>query len=148
MTLPEFNRRVQSLNMPLALQEAFKSTAFEAIKLNQNQLRLKSQKSDGSFLKDYASGAYAEYKNFLNSSPGLGRPDFYDTGEFQEGFYVRVQPNSLIFGSVDPKTGKLEGRDGIEIFGLTKDNKKLYASDFIRPELQIYITKTIGTPFK
>lgn len=148
MTLAELDRRLQKLNMPLATQEALKSTAFEAIKLNQDQLRLKGQKSDGSFLKDYQSEEYAKYKNFLNASPGFGRPDFYDTGEFQEGFFVQVKPNSLIFGSVDSKSAKLEMRDGKEIFGLTKDNKRIYAVQFIRPELQLYITKTTGLQFK
>ncbi len=148
MTLPELARRMNALNMQYAQQEALKSTAFEAIKLNQNQLRLKGQKSDGSFLRAYQSGEYAEYKNFLNASPGLGRPDFYDTGEFQEGFYVQVKTNSLIFGSVDGKSTKLEARDGKEIFGLTVDNKKLYYVQFVRPELQAYITRITGLRFK
>lgn len=148
MTLAELDRRLKKLNMPLATQEALKSTAFEAIKLNQDQLRLKGQKSDGSFLKDYQSEEYAKYKNFLNGSPGFGRPDFYDTGEFQEGFFVQVKPNSLIFGSVDSKSAKLEMRDGKEIFGLTKDNKRIYAVQYVRTELQLYITKTTGLVFK
>jgi|GEM_PF-1068376 len=148
MTIPEMLRRVKYLNMPLAVQESLKSTAFEAIKLNQNQLRLKGQKSDGSFLKDYQSESYAEYKNFLNSSPGFGRPDFYDTGDFQDGFYVQVKTNSLIFGSVDEKSDKLEARDGKEIFGLTKENKKVYAVQFVKPELFAYITRVTGLKFR
>lgn len=148
VTIPEMLRRVNSLNMSLAVQESLKSTAFEAIKLNQNQLRLKGRKSDGSFLKDYQSESYAEYKNFLNSSPGLGRPDLYDTGVFQEGFYVQVKTNSLILGSVDPKSDKLEARDGKEIFGLTKENKKVYAVQFVKPELFAYITKVTGLKFR
>jgi len=147
LTIPVLLAKVKSLNLELARQEAIKSNAFEGLKLNQDQLKLKGQKSDGTFLKEYASGAYAEYKNFLNAAPGLGRPDLLDTGAFQGGFYARIQPKSVIFGSVDSKSDKLEKKYGKEIFGLTKDNTQLFAVKYIIPELKQYISKETGLKY-
>ena len=147
MTIPELAKRFADLNMELAVQESLKATAFEAIKLNQSQLKLKGQKSDGSFLKPYQSKEYAEYKNFLNASPGLGTPDFFNEGNFQNDFFIKLNPKSLIFGSDDVKSEKLETRDGKEIFGLTDENKSVYAIEFVLPELQNYITNKTGAKF-
>lgn len=149
MTLAELDRRLKKLDaLPQAVRELISSNPQKLTQPNKDQLYTKGQKSDGSFLRGYANGEYAQYKNFLNSLPGLGQPDLFETGAFYNGFFVKVESRSITFGSTDQKSAALEQKYGKEIFGLTEENKKIYQMTFIRPEIQKYITKVTGLQFK
>lgn len=148
MTLPEFQRRFSKLDLNRELSNAIQDSYSSAVALNKGQLFNRGEDSEGNKLK-YNSTFYALDKNKSNPLPGFGNADLFVTGAFYNGFYAQVKGNkSVIFGSTDPKTSKLEDRFGKKIFGLTKDNRKVFAVEILRPKLEQYITKTIGTPFK
>lgn len=147
-TIPEMLRRVKSLGLERRITTIIQNTQPDAVKLNQNQLFLKGEDSEGNKLK-YLNPTYAIDKNKLNPLPGLFNADLFVTGQFYRGFYAQVKGGkSIIFGSTDSKSSKLEAQFGSKIFGLTKENKKVYAVQFVKRELFQQITQVTGLRFK
>lgn len=148
MTIPEMLARLKSVNLDTQVPIIVQNTRDEMVKLNREQLYSHGIKSNGENLAPYRSIAYAIKKNNVNPSPGLFNPDFFVTGAFQRGMYAQVKAGtSVIFGSTDFKSNRLEERDGKEIFGLTQDNKKVYLDNTVMPEIRLYITAKTGLKF-
>lgn len=117
------------------LQESEK----EVVELNKEQL-LQGEDSKGSFLKEYASGSYADYKQKLNP---LGVTDLRLHGDFYEGFFLKADKFPAYIFSKDEKTRKLAGQYGTNIFGLNKENLDEVSRITVLPKLQEKIRQLI-----
>lgn len=149
MTIPALLTRVKKIDLRKAAIAVIQETSADLVELNKKQLYEKSITSEGVLLKLYSSPLYAINKNERNPLPGLFHPDFRDTGAFQDGMYAQVKSGSVImYGSTDSKSALLEARDGKEIFGLTKDNIRVYALGVFYTGIQKYVTLTTGLRFR
>lgn len=149
-TIPEMLRRLKSVNLESQVPVIISNTSGEMVKLNREQLKLRGENSKGITIKSYApynSVPYALQKNQMNPSPGLFNPDLFLTGAFARGFYAKVSQNKVIFGSTDFKSDDLERKYGKQIFGLTKDSKRVYLDTSVMPEIRRYITQQTGLRF-
>ena len=67
---------------------------------------------------------YAQLKISMGSKAPLGTPNLNFEGDFYEGIYSEPGKDGGIFiSSTDSKTGKLTGKYGTNIFGLTAKSK-------------------------
>lgn len=149
MTIPQMLERWKSVNLKTEVPIIIQDTNGEMVKLNREQLKVKGLDSESKRLKPYQSPAYALDKNRMNPSPGLFNPDLFVTGRFHGGFYANVKASkSILFGSTDFKSERLEKSYGKQIFGLTKDNKRVYLDTTVMPKIREYITKQTGLRFK
>lgn len=62
------------------------------------------------------------FKKIQKGQP-YDRVTLFDTGDFYSGFTAERDGDSVLFTSTDPKTAKLEGKYGEEIFGLDEFSK-------------------------
>lgn len=136
-------RRWEALNLPEITGEAIEQTRDEAIRLQQAQLFLKGEKSDGTKLKPYKSDAYSRKKHAMNPNPGLGQPDFKLTGELYREMFIDVQGDRVVFDSASSHAMRMIERDGDKIFGLQPASKEAYAP-FYMPLVQRSIKQQTG----
>lgn len=98
------------------------------VSLNQEQL-LKGQKSDGSRTEKYKDDGSAYNPNyyFAKAKKGGGDAnpfrDYFNSGEFFSEMFAKSENGLVYFGSNDSKTRFLDAVEGVEMFGLTEDNK-------------------------
>lgn len=137
-TAAEMLRRLSRVNLTEIASEVIAGNPKPVADLNREQLYQDGLKADGTKLKKYRSDAYARRKNARNPGPGLGNPDFFNTGDFQRALFVDARTTTVVFSSSDPKTPLLLQRDGPEIFGLTDESKAEY-----RPTLMAGIAKEV-----
>lgn len=69
--------------------------------------------------------------------------NFYDTGDFFGGFYIKVSKDKAVFGSKDSKTPLLIEEYG-EIFGLTDKNLRQTIQNKILPIFLKYLKTNLG----
>ena len=85
----------------------------------------------------------------MNPLPGFLHPDLYLTGAFFRGFVVNAgYTGTFIITSTDEKADDLERRYGKEIFGLTKEDKSIYAKGVFYDALKTYLAERTGFRFK
>lgn len=130
---------VRSLDLESVAIETMENTTEELIRLNKEQL-LHGKTSDGDLLAPYRSEDYANYKHGLNPLPGFGTPDYRLTGAFFSGFVVTISGDVEDIHSTDPKTQKLEDREGggqigaDRIFGPDDESHEEYVINAFAPE--------------
>lgn len=140
-------RRVKSVQLEREVPVIVQNTADEMVRLNRSQL-YKGVNVEGNKLTPYQSPLYALEKNRTNPAPGLFNPDLFVTGAFYRGFYAQVKAGkSVIFGSTDVKSEALEEKYGKLIFGLTKDNKRVYLDTTVWPMIRAYVSRQTGLRF-
>lgn len=132
--------KVKSLDLRSEVPVILQRTSYEIESLNKEQLYNYGVDSTGTKLKEYSSEYYAREKNYDNPRPGKGIPDLFVTGAFYKGFGVVVSSKKFIIDSTDSKSASLEARYGSKIFGLTADNKKVYALGVFYAELKKYVS--------
>jgi hypothetical protein len=147
-TIQGLLEKVQTVNLRRAVPAIIQQTSFEIEALNKEQLYNYGVNSDGQKLTPYKSKSYAREKNYMNRRPGYGIPDLFLTGAFFQGFVVDVTSTSFSVDSVNSKSAKLKEYYGDSIFGLTKDNRKVYALGVLYTNVQQYITLKTGLIFK
>lgn len=140
--------KVKSVELRSEVPVIIERTQADLILLNQTQLFQFGMKADGTYLSEYKNKYYAAKKHAKNPQPGLGRPDFKDTGSFYQDFVVKADKSVFSVDSKDSKTTSLIERDGEKVFGLTKDNKKVYALGVFYQGIQRYITFKTGLVFR
>jgi hypothetical protein len=149
MTPEELYNKLKSVDLRAAVPEIIRQTSFEIEALNKSQLYNYGVDSDGQKLKPaYSGGYYAKEKNYMNRRPGLGKPDLFLTGAFYKGFTVTVTPSAFEVDSTDSKSSSLINQYGEKIFGLTKDNMKVYAAGVLCDNIQKYVSLKTGLQFK
>lgn len=139
--------KVKSLDLRSEVPVIIDRTKAELILLNQTQLFQFGMKADGTYLSEYKNKYYAAKKHARNPQPGLGRPDFKDTGEWYKDFFVKADKNVFEVDSKNSKSADLIKRDGDKIFGLTKENKTVYSLGPLYDGIKRYITTKTGLNF-
>jgi hypothetical protein len=121
-TIAQMSARWNSLSLHKEVNMTIRQTTGDIIKANQNQL-LSNKDSTGESLGGYALKSYEDMKKDMGQS---GVVDLKLTGDFYKGFQVDVQQDTFELDSTDSKTGKLEGKYGKDIFGLTPESRENY----------------------
>jgi hypothetical protein len=127
-------RKYESINVEEAVRVAFLKNQENYIELNLSQM-LEGLTSKGTEIGQYQSELYAIEKNRINPLPGFGVVDLRYTGAFYGATTLSLKGDTIIIQSVDSKAPKLEGKYGIEIWGLMDNNRVLFIIDFLKPEL-------------
>jgi len=91
--------------------------------LDLNIAQLESGKdSFGRLLDEYASDAYAQFKQSIGSRAPFGIPDLKLEGDFYSGFVLKADGDEFYITSEDEKRDKLVAYAGPDIFGLTEES--------------------------
>jgi hypothetical protein len=148
MTIQGLLNKVQTLDLPTEVPNIIQQTKADLILLNQTQLYNHGIDANGNKLALYRNKQYAAKKNARNPGPGFGFPDLKDTGAFYQDYIVLTTSNEFEVDSKNEKSAALKKHYGETIFGLTKDNKKVYALGVFYTALQKYITFKTGLVFR
>ena len=139
MTIHELQRRWKQIDLKKAAASIVAEHKKDIADLNREQL-MDGVNKEGKKLRKYRSPKYAARKNRMNPIPGLGNPDLYLTGRFQEAMNVKLNSKtSFEIYSTDSKAPKLTKQYGKEIFGLTEQSKDTAAHEIVNPGLIQYI---------
>lgn len=129
--LRQLSNKSKKINLIKIVLEVVRETTEGLIVLNQGQLQDNKDSSNKSLGK-YKSKSYARRK-------GRTTVDLKLEGDFYKGFFVKADKFPIIFGSKDSKTFFLKGRYGDKIFGLTKENLRLYNTHILLPRVRAKI---------
>lgn len=99
----------------------------QVIDLNRSQL-LHSEDSEGEWLGEYASIAYANKK-------GKANVDLKLTGALHESIYAKTDKFPILFGASDPKAPDLMDKYGKDIFGLNKQSIEVVSKEIVKTGL-------------
>ena len=129
----------------------FNDSKYDGLQLIKGQLKQGKNQNDENFYF-YESQQYSLDKEKLNPLPGLGRADFFVTGQFYEGIQMVVnssQYNFTIFGT-DQKTPRLEelisnqGGEPDLIYGLDPENTQYFANEILKPKIITELKSQLG----
>jgi len=134
-TIRQLADRFRALDFATLVQTSMQQTSFEITALNKTQLYNYGVGSDGIKLTTYKSKYYAKEKSYDNPRPGFGIPDLFVTGAFYNGIGVVINKKTFITDSTDVKASRLELLYGSHIYGLTAQNKTIYATQTLLPVL-------------
>jgi hypothetical protein len=94
----------------------------KTVNLNRKQM-MGHKDSEGNPLIHKSTGSERLSKQYARKT-GKKKPDFFVTGEFQEGMFLMMPDEKQYFiGSKDRKTKWLAGNYGQKIFGVAPDNQ-------------------------
>ena len=147
MTIAELYRRVNELDIKSNLPIAVAETSYAIAELNKLQLS-EGKYRTGEYLNPlYSNPFYANYKQGLNSTPPSGVPDLRLTGSFYDAFHVNLDGMYYEIDSTDNKSEELKEKYSDDIFGLSEENKAIYALEYLFDEIAKYITSETGLGF-
>lgn len=126
------------------LPEIINDSKFEIIELNKSQLSYGIDSKGNKLEPEYRNPYYSKKKFSMNSNAGFGTPDLKFTGRFYYGFDVVVGYRHFEVDSSNSKTASLVKKYGKFIFGLTQQNKKIYATETLHEEIRGYIRLITG----
>lgn len=121
--------------METMADQAVKENEHVIIDMNTENLMKGKDANDEKITPQYYSDEYAEMKQGMNPRPGLGTPDLFLTGVFQEGFFVKRVKMGWEIDSKDEKRDKLVTKYTDIIFGNTDKDEKEINEEYILPEL-------------
>lgn len=134
MGIFELNKRLQELDFDQLVDEAFRLTEEELLRLNKAQL-LVGDDSEGGKMPFYKSKSYTKKKLSMGSKAG-GRVDLKLKNEYQNKFKEIITKDEVTISSDDVKAVWLEKRYGKEkIYGLTDPNQSEYNFNVFYPIL-------------
>ena len=143
-TIHAMLKRVKSVDLQTIGVNIVVDNKIELLDLNKDQLLNDGMNKNMVKLRSYRSASYARRKNQRNPSPGLGTPDLYNTGAFQDGFTLKINSKSSfdIF-STNSKNSELTKKYGKDIFGLTETSKETFGREVMQPELVREVKKIL-----
>lgn len=119
---------------------------YEWLGLNRGQLH-DGQDNTGALQSPlYRSGPYAEYKNQENPVPGLGVPDFFESGDYYNSIQVTV--NAGQWEIITASTGVLYAAK-LELkwkrnYGLDPTNLAYFSGEIVKPKIMNELRKELG----
>lgn len=144
-TITALINRVKTINLRENIEDIIQLTEPDLIDINQSQLYGKGQDALGKELKPYSF--ITEVHKREKGQP-FDRTTLRDTGAFYSGFTIDVSQGLITFNSTDRKTPELEAKYGQQIFGLTKENKRVYSFGVFYEAVKNHITKKSGLQFR
>lgn len=139
-------RKLRPQKIELVLFKHLKKIEKELIELNTKDQLLKGENAEGNplFSKERRRSTYSYYTELISEGRKQeGDPyTLFDTGDFFKGFYVKIEGDTVRFGSTDPKSFYLM-LEYDEIFGLNDDNLQGVIRNKLLPFLQQHIRKTL-----
>ena len=142
-TIDEMFKLVQSINLTEIFKDAVLKTSDRLLEMNKNQL-LHGDATDDAILGNLKWVEYAEAKADAGSLAPFGVYDFDLFGDFQKAMGITLDGHgNIIIESSDEKNDYLEklAGGGERVFGLTKDNLDIYASEIILPMMNELVRK-------
>lgn len=133
-------RSVLAVDMEEVLLREIRKHKGVLIRLNQDQLLLSGQDSEGNMLEAYHSEWYANRKLLLNPA---GVTDLRLSGKFYASFFVEVEDFPLIFGASDSKTQMLIDKYGKNIFGLSEESKRFFIDNYLKEAVLKYYQRVL-----
>ncbi len=131
--------RLQSFNIVAQIDLILLDLSSTITGMNKEQLSI-GQGADGNFLGSYQSTHYGAFKaDIMKSKAPLMTADLKLSGDFYDGFIVKLKSTTIEITSTDWKTSQLQ-RFG-DIFGLQPDHLSELAHRYILPKLIIEIRK-------
>lgn len=153
----DFCDAVALIDPVITIQVCIQQTAYEIISFNCIQLQggvtsldVKLHRYDpklkyyGKQYPAYKGDLYQNFKNSLNSKPGLGNPDLFLTGEFYKGIGVVVTRTEYTVSSNSETAPRLELKYGSQIYGLTQQNQGIYCQETLGPAIIRSLVTQIG----
>ena len=142
--LRELAQRAEKLakNWEKIRGQSLENTKEIAIDLiTDDQLFDKGIDGAGRKLDEYRSREYENFKALLNPNRVT---DLRLSGDYVDSHRGTVQGDNLIIDATDQKEGKLLTKYGADIQNLTDENTKIYAQDYVLPELIRLTLKEAG----
>lgn len=118
----------------------------ELLDLNTDEQLYKGLDSSGSPIQPGYTGLTKSIKK-AKGQPA-NRVTLKDTGDFYDGFYLKTAKFPYIVDSKDEKTEALESKYGSDIFGLSPENKEVFAREILLPYVQDDFRKSFKESFK
>mgnify|MGYP006943063230 CR=1 FL=1 len=131
MTINDLYINAKAISLEEIFVDVIENHEQHLIDLNHGQLQ-QGQDSEGEYLREYQSIAYALEKYKMNSSAGFGNPDLRYTGAFYSGWSLYIDTKGFFYDSGDDKTSDLVAKYGENIFGLRKDNLEAFVDNDFR----------------
>jgi hypothetical protein len=128
MTINDLYLNAKAIDLADIFSDVIAKNEQHLINLNHNQLQF-GLDSEGNYLREYQSPAYALEKQSMNPKAGLGNPDLYYTGAFYRGWSLLITNSEFLFDSGDSKTSDLIEKYGDNIFGLSAKNIESFTVD-------------------
>jgi hypothetical protein len=144
MTIHEMRRRVKAVNLNKIGASIVVDHKEDVVQKNREQLLRGEDKTESKLNPKYANKSYSRRKNQRNPFAGLGTPDLYDTGSFQESFKLRMDSEKkyTIFAT-DEKTSRLIKKYGKNILGIAPKSNEEMRREFFMPELRNGVAKEL-----
>lgn len=122
-------KRLQQGGIQAEMREAIARNAGLIKKMNtKDQLEGDGVNSLGVDINSYRD--YTKFTKQIKKSKGdpYDRVTLKDTGDFHKRFYIELDQDGFRIDSADAKRDKLVKKYGVNIFGLTPDNKRILAN--------------------
>jgi hypothetical protein len=116
MTVKQWLEGIRRIDLFAIARDVIEETEEDLVKINRDQL-MRNENSDGEFLGEYKSSAYAKMKIGRNQS---GVVDLFLRGDFQRSIFVQLNGREFFMNATDSKTDKLERKYGKKILGVEK----------------------------
>lgn len=140
-TIGSIKRKFEKLDTDKIIIDVMIAAQDPMADLNAEQINT-GQRSDGSEMPDYSPVSV----DFFGKPEGPIR--LRDKGDFQAGYYARVEGDKIVFSSTDEKTVMLAKQYGNKIFGLNEKFKLEAIRDNIKPGIKNGIFEATGLKMK
>lgn len=136
--------RVKANIVNKALFDFVRSIEKDLVKLNQDQLHLKSKD-----IYNEAIGFYSYATEVITKGrKKKGEPfDAKDTGSLLDKMYAKIENDRIVFGSTDSKVDEILNSDNWlskDLFGLTDKDLQKVIDDRFRPFILEFYKKELG----
>lgn len=133
----------RDLNSGVYTRKALEQNKEKIVELNVKQLNELGVNSLGIQIDTYAP--YSPYTVYVKKQKGqpTDRVTLRDTGDFHRSFDVVFEPSSFYITATDSKTEDLVAKYGVNIFGLTAENRTDLTESYVVPEVIKNIRKEI-----
>lgn len=136
--------RVKANIVNKALFDFVRSIEKDLVKLNQDQLHIKSKD-----IYNEAIGFYSYATEVITKGrKKKGEPfDAKDTGSLLDKMYAKIENDRIVFGSTDSKVNEILNSDNWlskDLFGLTDKDLQKVIDDRFRPFIIEFYRKEIG----
>lgn len=140
-TIKGLLKRIEAVDTETICVESVRDSADRMADLNAEQINT-GLKADGSQMPDYSLRSVVQY------GKPYGPIRLRDTGQWQQGLYVKVQGSDVTFGSTDSKDQMLRDRYGDNIEGLSEQYKGEAIREAVRPNFRKRMQDATGLKMK